>query len=226
MVGKIQKATGIRRVIVSNFDLDAVLILLTIVATGAMSASAAIQGLRQGFDPFGTAVLGVVAAVGGGTVRDLLLGETPIFWLQEMIYLMTAIPIALITHFAGRSLNQGSGQRFALLQYLDAIGLALFTIVGVQAGLDYQLHFISAIVLGCTTGVVGGMLRDVMCGQTPTVLKQDLYATISLIGGAFYILSTDILGNEFSLILTFFFIVLLRSFIIYRNSKKVQDIDS
>lgn len=200
-------------------SLDPILIVLTIIATAVMAASGAIQGLRQGFDPFGTAVLAVVTAVGGGTVRDFLIGQTPVFWLEDMTYLLTAIPISLSAHFAGQQLKEGTGKRDALLQYFDAIGLGLFTLVGVQAGLDAQLPMFSAIILGCITGVVGGMLRDVLCGLTPTVLRQDLYATISLIGGSFYIALINFTTPELSLIAAFLFIVIFRFYVIWRRGR-------
>lgn len=202
--------------------LDTILILLTVVATAVMAASGALQGVRQGFDPFGTAVLAVTTAVGGGTVRDFLIGATPVFWMEDMTYLLTAIPVSLVAHFIGKRLKEGTGRRDALLQYFDAIGLALFTIVGVQAGLDAELPFIAAIILGCVTGVVGGMIRDVLCGITPTVLKQDLYATISLIGGSIYVGLLNYTRPELSLIVAFLIIVILRFYVIWRRIHRAE----
>ena len=202
--------------------LDTILIVLTVAATAVMAASGALQGVRQGFDPFGTAVLAVTTAVGGGTVRDFLIGATPVFWMEDMTYLLTAIPVSLAAHFIGRQLKEGTGKRDALLQYFDAIGLALFTIVGVQAGLDAELPFIAAIILGCVTGCVGGMIRDVLCGLTPTVLKQDLYATISLIGGAIYVGLLNYVPLELSLIAAFLIMVILRFYVIWRRTHRVE----
>ena len=118
--------------------------LLTVVATAVMAASAAVQGVRQGFDPFGTTVLAIVTAVGGGTLRDLLIGTAPVFWLQDMTYLATAVPVALITFALGRTLKEGGGRRLRLLLYLDAIGLALFTLVGIQSALANDMPMVSA----------------------------------------------------------------------------------
>ena len=191
--------------------------LLTVVATAVMAASAAVQGVRQEFDPFGATVLAIVTAVGGGTLRDLLIGTSPVFWLQDMTYLATAVPVALVTFALGRTLKEGGGRRLRLLLYLDAIGLALFTLVGIQSALANDLPMVSAIVLGCITGVAGGMFRDLLCGIQPSILKQDLYATISLLGGLLYVLALDWISEELSLILAFVFMTLFRFFIVYRT---------
>lgn len=203
--------------IINLQSLDSILIVLTIIATAVMAASAALQGVRQGFDPFGTTVLAVVTAVGGGTFRDMLIGATPVFWLNDMTYLSVAIPIGLVTYFIGSKLEAGGGNRLRILLYLDAIGLALFTLVGVEVALDHGLSFLPAIILGCTTGVVGGMLRDLLCGQQPVILKQDLYATISLMGGSAFIIALEFSSPEVSLTVAFLFMVILRFIVIYRK---------
>lgn len=200
-------------------SLDSILIVLTIIATTVMAASAALQGVRQGFDPFGTTVLAVVTAVGGGTFRDLLVGATPVFWLKDMTYLSVAIPVGLLAYFLGQKLEAGGGNRLRILLYLDAIGLALFTLVGVEVALDHGLSFLPAIILGCTTGVVGGMLRDLLCGQQPVILKEDLYATISLMGGSVFIVAREYTRPEISLTIAFLFMVILRFVVIYRQRK-------
>ncbi|KAB7610418.1 hypothetical protein F9L33_14045 [Amylibacter sp. SFDW26] len=192
---------------------------LTIVATVVMAATAAIQAARQDFDPFGAVVLAIVTAVGGGTLRDLLIGATPVFWLVDMTYLSTAVPIGLVTYFIAKRYNNGGGQRLIFLQYLDGIGLALFTLVGTQAALANELPVVSAVVLGCITGVAGGMFRDILCGLQPAILKQDLYATISLIGGAIYILCRDHMAETSSLILAFIFMIIVRWMVVYRNGR-------
>jgi uncharacterized membrane protein YeiH len=201
---------------ISNFA--PLITLLTVVATAVMAASAAVQGVRQDFDPFGTTVLAIVTAVGGGTLRDLLIGSAPVFWLQDMTYLATAVPVALLTYLLGKSLKQGGGRRLRLLLYLDAIGLALFTLVGVQSALANEMGLVSSVVLGCITGVAGGMFRDLLCGLQPSILKQDLYATISLLGGLLYFFALQWLNEELSLILAFVFMTLFRFFIVYRTA--------
>lgn len=193
---------------------------LTILATAVMAATAAIQGARQEFDPFGAVVLAIVTAIGGGTLRDLLIGASPVFWLTDMTYLATAVPVALVTYFLSKGFGQQNGMRLRFLLYLDGIGLALFTLVGIQSALDVGLPMASVVVLGCVTGVAGGMFRDVLCGLTPSILKQDLYATISLIGGTIYLVTREHFDDPTSLITAFLFMIVLRSIVVYRNATK------
>lgn len=188
-----------------------------------MAASAAVQGVRQGFDPFGATVLAIVASVGGGTLRDLLIGSSPVFWLKDLTYLSTAVPVGLLTFFLAGKLQKGEGNRLKLLLYLDAVGLALFTLVGAQAALDLGLHTASAVTLGCITGVAGGMFRDVLCGLQPTILKQDLYATISIIGGLVYVVGLNFLPEIVVLAFAFIFMLIFRSLIVYRSTKSSDD---
>lgn len=198
-------------------DLSSVTFALTILATFVMAATAAIQAARQKFDPFGATVLAVVTAIGGGTLRDMLIGATPVFWLTDMTYLFTAVPVGLCTYFLSKQYDNTGGQRLQLLLYLDAIGLALFTLVGVQAGLNIDLPMASVVVLGCVTGVAGGMFRDILCGLQPAILKQDLYATISLIGGAMFLGLRTVTSENISLIIAFCVMVVLRAVVVYRS---------
>lgn len=162
-------------------------LFLSVIATTAMSASASIQAVRHDFDAFGATVLAIATAMGGGTVRDLLLGRTPVFWMTDLTYLATAIPVSLAVYLWARRIDPGNGRRHRMLMYFDAVGLALFTLTGLQLGLAAGMSAPIAIILGCITGTFGGMIRDVLCNVTPSVLKEDLYATISLLGGALFV---------------------------------------
>jgi len=193
---------------------------LTVLATMVMAITAAIQGVRQNFDPFGVVVLAIVTSVGGGSLRDLLIGSTPVFWLVDMTYIATVVPTALVTYIMVNAYGQRGGKRLAFLQYLDAIGLALFTLVGVQSALMANLPSLSVIVLGCVTGVAGGMFRDMLCGLQPAILKQDLYATISLIGGLIYLVLIEYTDETLSLVVSFLCMLTFRSIIVYNNRLK------
>jgi len=203
-------------------SLSSVTFILTVLATVVMAITAAIQATRQDFDLFGAATLSVVTAVGGGTLRDLLIGATPVFWLTDMTYLAAAVPVSIVTYFVSKQVGQSGGQRLRFLQYLDAIGLALFTLVGIQTALAFDLPIVSVIVLGCITGVAGGMFRDMLSGLQPAILKQDLYATISLVGGAIYVVLRNNLDETLSLIAAFILMIIVRSIVVYRNGLKVE----
>lgn len=199
--------------------LETTIDFLTILATTVMAVSAAIQAVRHGFDPFGAVVLAIVTAVGGGTLRDLLIGAFPVFWIKDVSYLATAVPVGFVTFLIAKNLKAGNGRRLRLLLYFDAVGLALFSLVGVQVAVLSGTSAPIAVVLGCITGVAGGMFRDVLCGLTPSILKEDLYATISLIGGSLYLLLQFFLSEEASIIAAFLAMSLARVWVVMRSAQ-------
>lgn len=184
---------------------------LTICATAVMAASAAIQ---HDFDLFGAIALAVVTAVGGGTLRDLLIGRTPVFWMTDMTYLATAAPVGFAFFFIARRLRVGGGNRLRLLLYFDAIGLSLFTLVGASVALAADTPPIISIILGCVTGVAGGVIRDVLCGVQPSILKEDFTATISLAGGTVYVLAHDLIDGNAPIAVVFVVMTLMRCVVV------------
>lgn len=190
---------------------------LTILATAVMAASAAIQAVRHRMDPFGATVLAFATALGGGTVRDLLLGRVPVFWMSDLRYVATVVPVALIFYYLATRMHAGNGRRLRWLLRFDALGLALFTLVGVRVAQDYDTPAVIAVIVGCITGTVGGMIRDLLSNVTPTVLKEDLYATISLAGGAGYFLLQPFLGEAVALVICFAAMLLVRLFVLERS---------
>ncbi|UWQ13484.1 trimeric intracellular cation channel family protein [Aliiroseovarius sp. M344] len=183
---------------------------LSLLATAVMAASAAIQAHRVHMDPFGATVLAIATSMGGGTLRDLFLGLTPVFWITDTRYLATAVPVALISFAFATRMSSGNGRRLKVLLQLDAIGLALFTLTGVQVALDAGISPVLAIVIGCVTGTAGGMIRDLLCNTTPSLLKEDLYATLSLIGGAVYLALLTYLGETLAAGIGFAIILVAR----------------
>jgi uncharacterized membrane protein YeiH len=196
---------------------------LTVLATTVMAASAAVQAVRYEFDLFGATVLALVTAVGGGTLRDLLIGRTPVFWINDPTYLFTAIPVGLVTFLLARRMAAGNGARLRLLLYFDAIGLALFTLVGIKVALGFGTTPLMAVVLGCMTGVAGGMFRDILCGLTPSILKEDLYATLSILGGGLYLALSGPLRDEISVAIAFGAMTLARFIVIARSYQGPPD---
>lgn len=185
-------------------------VVITVMATATMAVSGVIQAVRHDMDLLGAAVLALITAVGGGTVRDVLLGATPVFWLTDLIYLSTIIPISLLACLFAYRMKGGAGRRLRILGYIDALGLGLFTLVGVQKTLAFGLHPGIAIIMGCVTGTAGGMIRDLLCGEPPVLLKQDLYATLSLVGGLCFILAEPHLGLQLSSLLCIAVVTLSR----------------
>lgn len=206
-------------------SLSHIFVPLSLVATAVMAASAAIQARRFSLDLFGATVLGIVTAVGGGTLRDLLLGLTPVFWITDLRFLLVAVPSAMLSFYIAARMPTGNGRRLALLMYLDAIGLALFTLTGVQVALGAGVSPVLAIVIGCVTGTAGGMIRDLLCNITPSVLREDLYATISLAGGAVYLGLRQVMGETTATLAAFALIFLVRIFLLWRNPPRQEDLE-
>ena len=148
--------------------------------TGVLAA----EGKRV--DLFGVIVLGIVTAFGGGTVRDLLLGDVPVFWLRNPHYLLTATAASVVTFVVVRYRPLPR----TVLLVADAFGLALFTIAGVKKGLMFAVAPAAAVALGVITGVTGGILRDVLTGVIPLVFRKEiyLYATAALCGAVVFVL--------------------------------------
>jgi uncharacterized membrane protein YeiH len=161
-----------------------IIYLLDLVGTAAFAASGAWVGVRKHMDLFGVLVLGVVTAVGGGTLRDLLLGDTPPFSLMDENYIYIAISVSLIV-FANRV-------RFKLLEkpllYFDAVGLGTFVVIGATKALDFQLGWLGAILMGVMTGTAGGVFRDVLANQVPLILRREIYASACVAGGALLVI--------------------------------------
>jgi uncharacterized membrane protein YeiH len=153
-----------------------IIYILDLVGTAAFAASGAWVGVRKHMDLFGVLVLGIVTAVGGGTLRDLLLGDIPPFSLKNETYIYIAIAISLVV-FANR--NQFQAFEKPLL-YFDAIGLGTFVVIGTTKALDFQLGWLGAILMGVTTGTAGGVIRDILANQVPPPVSPEAFYWLSL----------------------------------------------
>lgn len=149
----------------------------------------AISGIRlaaeKRFDLFGAYVVGFVTAIGGGTIRDILLNK-PIFWMHQPSYLIgTAIALLSVVVFRKRIVKMEH-----TLFLFDTIGLGLFTVVGISISLDYGQNMLIAIILGAITGSAGGVIRDILINEIPLLFRRDIYATACVAGGLIYYLCT------------------------------------
>lgn len=167
-----------------------------LIGTVAFALSGAILAVRKKLDLFGILFLGVVTALGGGTVRDLLLGHTPPRMFYNIEYVTLALTSALLVFFVARFSTHDWHKPNRTLDFLfvfsDALGLGIFSVVGTQAGISagYGDNAFLCIILGMTTGVGGGILRDIMCNDIPSVLRKHIYAVAAIAGGAsFYLLT-------------------------------------
>lgn len=158
--------------------IDALLYWVGLAAVAVNALTGVLDSGRKQMDLIGAMLVGVATALGGGTVRDLLLDRN-VFWVVDQTYLVAALGAGLLTFFIARALPLPA--RLFLIP--DAIGLALFTIVGTQVALQWHSPWLVASLMGVTTGVVGGVLRDILCNDVPLVfLKGEWYATAAWIG--------------------------------------------
>jgi uncharacterized membrane protein YeiH len=160
-------------------EIDVTLLLygLGIAASVVCGATGVLEAARKQIDLFGALTAGIAASLGGGTVRDLLLGRA-VFWISDETYLIATIVAAVATFFMVR--RRALPARFFLIP--DAMGLALFTVVGTQIGLQFHTSWLVASLMGVITGVFGGLLRDVLTNEVPLVFTSELYATAAWLG--------------------------------------------
>ena len=172
--------------------------IVEMIGTAAFAISGALAASRKSMDIFGFCVLALMPAVGGGTLRDLILDRTPVFWVADPSYVAVAIVAAVIVFFGAYR----PGSRVRLLIWTDALGLALFAALGTEISLDYDAGPLVAIMLGVATGVAGGMIRDVIVNEIPLVLTKEIYATAAFVTGVVFVIA-DALGahRDLSLIL-------------------------
>jgi uncharacterized membrane protein YeiH len=160
-------------------------ILLQVIFIAALAAeamSAALAAGRRKMDWFGVCVLACVTALGGGSMRDVLLGHYPLAWVEHPYYLLITCGAALLTIAVARVVDR---LRWTFL-VLDALGLVVFTIIGCDVAIEMGQSPLIVIVAGMVTGCVGGVLRDVLCNEIPLLFSSELYATVSIVTGAIY----------------------------------------
>jgi len=145
--------------------------------------SGAISAIRQNLDIVGVLVIALLPAVGGGTIRDLVL-DVPVFWVEDTRAIWLTLAATIVAWAAAPHVES----RRKLLLWADAFGLALFAVVGAQKTLVVTGDPLIAVMMGTTTGVVGGLIRDVIAGDKPFVFRQEIYATAAIAGSAAYCL--------------------------------------
>ncbi|WP_159979251.1 MULTISPECIES: trimeric intracellular cation channel family protein [unclassified Novosphingobium] len=164
----------------SEIELLAVIYLVAITAE---AMSGALAAGRRNMDIFGVAVIAFVTALGGGTIRDLILGRFPIGWTQHPEYIYLVITAGLVTVVVARYIYHIK----RIFLALDAMGLIAFSLIGCNAALEMNYPLAVVVISGMITGIFGGVLRDVLCNQVPVVFRHELYASVSLVTCLFYL---------------------------------------
>jgi uncharacterized membrane protein YeiH len=156
--------------------------LIDILGTFAFAVSGAFSAMERRLDLFGVLIISFVTAIGGGTIRDLLVGNLPVNWLKNN----DVIIVILVSSLAAVVFSSVLRQWNALLFSFDALGLGLFTIVGIELGLRYQFSAGISIALGTISACFGGVLRDVLLNKVPLIFQKEIYALACIGGGLFY----------------------------------------
>ena len=164
-------------------DQQTIFAILNTLGLFVFAISGALTALRNDMDFFGVALLAFATAVGGGTVRDVLLGSFPVWWIAEPNSVLICIAGSITATIAQPVFSS----RLKALIWADAVGMAVFAILGTQAAMALEAPLIIAIFMGAITATFGGVLRDVLLNEPPLLLKQDIYATAALIGSAVYV---------------------------------------
>lgn len=159
------------------------LYLLELFGVAVFAVSGALAAARKNMDLFGIIVIAAVTAIGGGTLRDVLLDRHPIFWFQNTTYLLVIIAAAVFTVIYTRYRDVP----LKALLVADAFGLALFTVSGAKIAEQLGMPGIIVVFMAALTGTAGGMLRDVLCAEVPLILRREIYATASIAGAIVYV---------------------------------------
>lgn len=188
--------------------------LLDIIGTMAFALSGALTAMNKRLDPFGILIIAFVTAVGGGTLRDVLIGKTPVGWMLNLNYVYVI--------FIGYILAIIFRKRFDKLRkslfLFDTIGLGVFTLIGLQKGISIGLHPIICTALGTMTACFGGVIRDILCNEIPVIFRKEIYATICILGGiVFFMLKKGNFPDELIHLVTTLVIIIVRLLVVKFN---------
>ena len=194
-----------------------IIFIVEIIGTIAFASSGAMVAVRKRLDLFGIIVLGVITAVGGGMLRDLMIGNIPPNMFRNPVYVLAAFLTVLVLFLLFRCWPFLLGSRYIegyekIMNILDAIGLGAFTVIGIDTGVEAgygDYHFL-IIFLGVITGIGGGILRDIMAGETPYVLKKHIYACASIAGACLYVVLLQVTRSGSAMIGSALLVVAIR----------------
>lgn len=165
-------------VLQSMAKLDTVLYLLDMVGIVACAMAGTVLAMNKGFDFFGCILVSMVNAIGGGTLRDLILARQPLFWTQDLSYLF----VISLTSLLGQIFINHSHKIDGTLKLFDAVGLAAFSVIGFNVALSLAMPYPVAVLLAVLTSIAGGIMRDMICNEIPLVLQKEIYISACIIG--------------------------------------------
>ena len=180
--------------------------ILDLIGTVVFAITGALAAREHKMDVLGMFILAFVTGVGGGTLRDMMIGSTPDFWMKNPFYILMIV-LGVVLPIVFKKMSEWKKS----ILFFDAIGLGVFTVIGVEKGIDFGLHPVIAVALGAVTGCFGGLIRDILRNQIPAVLHKEIYATASLTGGImFFVLNYLGFHNDLVAVLTAFIVFIIR----------------
>ncbi len=160
------------------------LLILDFAGVAVFAATGALAASRKQLDIVGFIFLAAITGIGGGTLRDLLLGKLPVFWIEQPAFIAVCVFIAIAIFFSAHLIES----RYRMLLWLDAMGLAAYSVMGTVIGLEYDISPFAAIVTGIMTATFGGIFRDVISGEKSVLLSDEIYISAALLGAASFAL--------------------------------------
>jgi len=187
---------------------------INIGGTIAFAASGTLAGIRKKLDVFGLAVIAFVTSVGGGTIRDILIGHLPVKWILDSSIVLLIAGVTLITVLFKKRIEKLD----KTLTFFDSLGLVFFTLRGIQEGIAVQLDIPSCLILGTITACFGGVIRDILLNEIPTIFRKEIYASACILGGiVFFLLQKFNISDEIIEIITILTIFGLRLIAVKMN---------
>lgn len=181
--------------------------IIDILGTFSFAVSGAFFAMEKKLDPFGVLILSFVTAIGGGTLRDMMIGDLPVGWLRDGTATVVIFLGAIGSMFFGQWLKKIN----ATLFLFDALGLGLFTIIGIEKGIELNLSMGVCVALGTITASFGGVIRDVLLNNVPLVFRKEIYALASIIGGlCYYMLYHSSLNDDAAKVICILLILFIR----------------
>jgi len=171
------------------FDITTAINIMSLSAVAVFATSGALNAARQRMDILGFMLIGTVTGLGGGTLRDLVLGHLPVFWVREPIWISICLIASAVTYFVTPLLASLS----RALLWMDAVGLALFAVAGTEVALKFGATPLIAICMGVMTASFGGIARDVLCRSNLTLMNEELYITTALAGAVVYLILHELI---------------------------------
>ncbi len=180
--------------------------LIEIAGVIVFSISGAFSAMQKRFDAFGVIVIGFVTALGGGTIRDVMIGYTPVTWMRQIHFPLISLVAGASTLFL-KPYIKNLKVTFIIF---DAIGLGLYTVIGVNKGLAFGLHPVVCIILGTITGAFGGVVRDILLNNVPHLFRKEIYATACVVGGIFFFMIKDLFDSDITKAITIMIVCTIR----------------